>query len=398
MQTLIAAYNRNLDEVNDKFIRYLYGLIDWQERLIGIKGSRGVGKTTMLLQHIKASFPDRTQAFYASMDNIWFSSHSVSELVEYLYTHGVTHLFLDEVHRYPNWIREIKNIYDSYPKLHIVFTGSSLLEIDNAQADLSRRLRMYHLYGLSFREYLELGGVASLPKLSLEDILTKHVALASQINSQIKVLPQFERYVRYGYYPFFVETASSESYAERLQQVISTVIENDIPAVESVEYETLLKTKRLLMLLAQMVPFTLNMTSLCEKLAVTRNQLVRLMTLLERASLIRQLRSDSKGLKSIGKPEKILMDNPNVMNALSGTMDVGTMRETFFAMTMAQVHHLQYPKQGDLLVDGTHLFEIGGKDKGFGQIRNIENSYIVADDIESGFGNKIPLWLFGFLY
>jgi len=300
------------------------------------------------------------------------------------------------VHRYPNWIREIKSIYDSYPKLHIVFTGSSLLEIDNAQADLSRRLRMYHLYGLSFREYLALSGVATLPKLSLEDILAKHVSLASEIVSQVKVLPQFERYVLCGYYPIFVETTSADSYVERLQQVITTVIENDIPAVESVEYETLLKIKRLLMVIAQMVPFTLNMTSLCEKLAVTRNQLVRLMVLLERASLIRQLRSDTKALKAIGKPEKVLMDNPNVMNALSSTMDVGTMRETFFAMTMAQGHHLQYPKQGDFLVDGTCLFEIGGKDKGFGQIRNIENSYVVADDIESGFGNKIPMWLFGF--
>ena len=248
MQTLVNAYHRSVNEVSDGFMRYLYGVIDWSERLIGIKGSRGVGKTTMLLQHIRKTFPERSQAFYVSLDNIWFSSHSLTELVEYLYTHGVTYVFLDEVHRYPQWVREIKNIYDSYPKLHIVFTGSSLLEIDNAQADLSRRVRMYHLYGLSFREYLELNNVAIFPSLSLEDIIAKHERLAAEITSQITVLPHFEQYLQTGYYPFFVETSSTESYWERLQRVISTIIENDIPAVEKVEYETLLKVKRLLML------------------------------------------------------------------------------------------------------------------------------------------------------
>lgn len=398
MQTLVTAYNRIVNEVDEKFVRYLSPSIDWDERLIGIKGSRGVGKTTMILQHIKEAFPDRTQAFYASLDNIWFSTHTLSELVEYLYTHGVTHIFLDEVHRYPNWIREVKNIHDSYPKLHIVFTGSSLLEIDNAQADLSRRLRMYHLYGLSFREYLQLSGVANLPVIPLEKLLAKHVSLASDIVSQIKVLPHFEQYVRCGYYPFFVETASDESYMERLQHVITTIIENDIPAVESVEYDTLLKTKRLLMYLAQMVPFTLNVKSVCEKISVTRNQLIKMMTLLERASLIRQLRSDTKSLKAVGKPEKILFDNPNVMHALCSTVDVGTQRETFLSMAMEQAHHLLHPSQGDLLVDDKYLFEIGGKNKGFGQIRNLDDSFVVSDDIEVGFGNKIPLWLFGFLY
>ena len=398
MQTLVNAYHRRVNEVSDGFMRYLYGAIDWSERLIGIKGSRGVGKTTMLLQHIRKTFPERSQAFYVSLDNIWFSSHSLMELVEYLYTHGVKYVFFDEVHRYPQWVREIKNIYDSYPKLHIVFTGSSLLGIDNAQADLSRRVRMYHLYGLSFREYLELNNVAIFPSLSLEDIIAKHERLAAEITAQITVLPHFEQYLQRGYYPFFVETSSTESYWERLQRVISTIIENDIPAVEKVEYETLLKVKRLLMLLAQMVPFTLNVTSLCEKISVTRNQLIRLLTLLEKASLIRQLRSDTKGLKAIGKPDKILFDNPNVMHALSENADIGTVRETFFAMSMAQSHQIQQPKQGDLLVDGTCLFEVGGKEKGYGQIRNVENSFVVADGVEVGFGNKIPLWLLGFLY
>ncbi len=398
MQTLVSAYNIRINEVSDHFVRYLYYVIDWKERLIGIKGARGVGKTTLLLQYIKRTFPERTQAFYASLDNIWFSTHTLTELVDYLYIHGVTHLFLDEVHRYPQWVREVKNIYDSYPRLHIVFTGSSLLEIDNAQADLSRRVRMYHLEGLSFREYIEFKGVATLPSLQLNDILTRHTQQAAEITSQITVIPLFERYMTSGYYPFFVETTSQESYLERLQMVITTIIENDIPAVDNVEYETTIKIKRLLVLLAQMVPFTLNVTSLCEKIAVTRNQLIRLLTLLERASLIRQMRNGSKGIKSVGKPDKILFNNPNVMLALTEKADIGTMRETFLAMCMAHSNKIQQPKQGDLLVDDTYLFEVGGKDKGYAQIRNIENSFVAADGIELGFGNKIPLWLFGFLY
>lgn len=398
MQTLVSAYNIRINEVTDIFVRYLYYVIDWRERLIGIKGARGVGKTTMMLQYIKRNYPERTQAFYVSLDNIWFSSNTLIELIDYLYIHGVTHIFLDEVHRYPQWVREVKNIYDSYPRLHIVFTGSSLLEIDNAQADLSRRVRMYHLEGLSFREYLNFKGVANLPKIHLDDILTQHTQKAAEITGQIKVIPLFEQYMKGGYYPFFFETTSQDSYLERLQMVITTIIENDIPAVENVEYETTIKAKRLLMLLAQMVPFTLNITSLCEKIAVTRNQLIRLLTLLERASLIRLMRDGSKGFKSVGKPDKILFNNPNVMLALTEKADIGTMRETFLAVCMAHSNKIQQPKLGDLLVDDTYLFEVGGKDKGYTQIRNVKNSFVAADGIEVGFGNKIPLWLFGFLY
>ena len=216
METLFRAYNRRLEEVQTHYLRYLYNSIDWNERLIVIKGAKGVGKTTMMLQHILLTFPNRSQAFYTSLDNIWFTSHTLSELVEYLYTHGVTHLFLDEVHKYHNWVREIKNIYDDYPQLHIVFTGSSLLEIDNAEGDLSRRLRIYMLHGLSFREYLDITGTAQLPVLTLQDILSNHMQQASSITRTLKVLPHFEQYLKTGYYPFFLETYSEDSYFERL--------------------------------------------------------------------------------------------------------------------------------------------------------------------------------------
>lgn len=398
MDALFLAYNRRLEETQTTYLRYLYKSIDWDERLIGIKGPKGVGKTTMLLQHIKLTFHNRSQAFYVSLDNIWFSSHTLSELVEYLYTHGVSHLFLDEVHKYPTWVRELKNIYDDYPQLHIIFTGSSLLEIDHAEGDLSRRLRIYMLYGLSFREYLDITGTVQLPVLTLEEILSDHMQLASSITSKVKIIPLFEKYIREGYYPFFLETSSEESYFERLQQVVSTVIENDIPAVEKIEYETLQKAKRLLMILAQSTPLTPNISSLCSLLSTTRNQLIHLLSLLERAALIRQLHADNKGLKALGKPDKILFDNTNLMHALGSSADAGTVRESFFSAMMSYNHTIHYAKQGDLLVDGRHIFEVGGKGKGFAQIANLLDSYVVADNIEIGFGNKIPLWLFGFTY
>lgn len=397
MQTLFQTYNRLVENLKYTTRRYLYEKIDWRERLIGIKGARGVGKTTMILQHIRDAFPDRRQALYVSLDQLWFTRHSVMELAEYHYTHGGTHLFLDEVHRYPGWIRELKNIYDSYPDFHVVFTGSSLLELDNSVADLSRRCRMYELRGLSFREYLGFEGVVDLPALPLADILENHVSLASGITSKIKVLPRFEDYLSHGYYPFYNES-EGESFYDRLRQVIMTIIENDIPATEHIEYETIMKTKRLMMQLAEMVPFTLNVSNLCSIIGITRNQLIRLLSLLERSALIRQMFSDAKGLKTLAKPEKILFDNSNIMTALSGDNDAGTIRETFFASVVSQAHELRYPTHGDFLVDHTYLFEVGGKGKGYAQIRNLPHSYIVADEIEIGFGNKIPLWLFGMLY
>ena len=398
MQTLFLTYARLIEHTNCDFIRYLYPQIDWEERFICIKGARGVGKTTMLLQHIKQAFPDATRAFYVSLDNLWFASHTLAELVEYLYTHGVTHIFADEVHRYPTWIEEMKNIYDSYPDLHIVFTGSSLLQLDQAKGDLSRRLRMYELHGLSFREYLKLNSIADFPVLTMDDILLTHMQLAAGMAAQTKVLLYFERYVREGFYPFRRESANEDSYLERLREVVSTVIENDIPAVEDISYETLQKIKRLLMVLAQMAPFTPKIATLCQTIATTRNQLLRLLDLLDRAALIRLLRIGDKGLKAIGKPEKILMGNPNIMAALGQQVDEGSMRETFFACQLAVGHQLSYPEKGDFLVDGTHLFEVGGPNKGFNQIKDLPDSYVAADNMEIGFGNKIPLWMFGLLY
>lgn len=397
MERLFKTYGRLLAETDLSFTRYLYEAINWDNRLIVIKGAKGVGKTTMLLQHIKRCFPDAQKALYASVDNLWFSTHSILDLAEYHYTHGGTHLFLDEVHKYQGWEQEIKNIYDSYPKLQIVVTGSSMLKLEKSLiADLSRRHRLYTMEGLSFREYLKLEGVADLPVLSLERILENHFTEASQITSKVKVLQHFEQYIQLGYYPFYRD--EGDGFFDRLQQVIDTIVTSEIPTVSNIEYDSVYKTKQLLGILAELSPYTLNISSLCNTLQSSRNNVLKLLDLMDKAALIRRLYSVESGMKILTKPEKILFHNTNLMYCLTPHVDSGTMRETYLASQVGAGHTLYMPNQGDWVVDGKWLFKVGGKGKGFSQIKDIEDSYVVSDDMEIGFGNKIPLWLFGLMY
>ncbi len=397
MERLIAAYSRLLAHTDLRFVRYLYREIDWDNRLIAIKGARGVGKTTLLLQHVKLDFADTRKAMYASADHVWFASHSLMDLAEYHYTHGGTHLFLDEIHKYKDWEREVKNIYDTYPGLHLVITGSSMLRLEKSlTADLSRRCRQYTLPGLSFREYLLFEGLAGLPRLSLEELLDSHFQKAGEIAAEIKVLPHFEQYLTKGYYPFYRE--EGDGYEERLQQVIENVIETEIPYVGRVEYESVYKAKRLLALLAETVPYTLNITHLCNVLDASRNNVLKLLDLMDKAALIRRIDAAAKGEKSLTKPDKILFNNTNLMYVLSPHVDQGTLRETFFASQIGVGHEIIMLSKGDLMVDNTHTFEVGGKNKGFVQVADVKNSYVVSDNIEIGYGNRIPLWLFGLLY
>ena len=397
MERLFATYARLLAETNLSFTRYLYDTINWDNRLIVIKGAKGVGKTTMLLQHIKRSFPDVQKALYASVDNLWFTTHSILDLAEYHYTHGGTHLFLDEVHKYQGWEQQIKNIYDSYPKLQIVLTGSSMLKLDQSlTADLSRRHRLYTMEGLSFREYLKLEGVADLPVLTLEEIINNHFNKASEITTQVKILHHFEKYIRSGYYPFYRE--EGDGFFDRLQQVIDTIVSSEIPAVSNIEYDSVYKTKQLMGILAERPPYTLNISSLCNALQSSRNNVLKLLDLMDKAALVRRLYSVESGMKMLTKPEKILFYNTNLMYCLTPHAASGTMRETYLASQVGASHTIYMPNQGDLVVDGKWLFEVGGKKKGFSQIKDIAGSYVVSDDIEIGHGNKIPLWLFGLLY
>jgi predicted AAA+ superfamily ATPase len=396
IEALYTSFHRKLVKVSLDYQRYLYGKINWNVRLIGIKGARGVGKTTLLLQRIKLAFAGSDKAFYVSLDDLCFKTYSLTELVEYVYTHGVTYLFLDEVHHYKDWSQNLKNIYDNYPDLNIVYTGSSMLEIDNSKVDLSRRQTVYELVGLSFREYLIFEKAILLEPVSLEELVGQHLKYAMEITSAVKILPLFEKYIQCGYYPFYRE--AGDDYFMRLKEVASLVIDSDLPAVENIAYVTVEKAKKLLMLIAGRVPFTVNISQLCKELEITRDLGLKLLYALDRAALLNLLTSEIKSYKQLSKPGKIYLNNSNLMYALSAKADKGNLRETFFYNQTNVVDSVTMPGQGDFLVGEKYLFEVGGKNKSFEQIKDIENSFLAIDDVEYGRKNRIPLWMFGLLY
>ncbi len=400
METLIKTSQRLVNTVQMQTFRYLYNQINWNDRLIMIKGARGVGKTTMLRQHIKEVFGPSGSALYASCDSLWFSSNKIVDLADWHYNHGGTHLYLDEIHRYKgNWQQELKNIYDSYPDYHVAFTGSSMIHLDSALADLSRRCLPYTLYGLSFREYLAFEGIADIKPLSLEEILdSTHKAEWTILNSlPEKVLALFGRYIGKGYFPFYTPENVQEYYG-RIERLLDTTINRDIPDLENVEYETLHKLSRLLYVMSTETPFTLNVQSLSKKIEVSRNTIIKMFELLDKGAIVRCLYSGWKSPKSVAKPGKVLFNNTDILAALSTMNEIGTVRETFVASMIAPKHKLTEPPAGDFLVDEKYLLEVGGPSKSFKQIANIPDSFVVADDEETGFGNRIPMWLFGFLY
>lgn len=400
METLIKTSQRLVNSVQTDTFRYLYDKINWEDRLIMIKGARGVGKTTMLLQHIKETFGATGPALYASCDNLWFADNRIVDLVSWHYDHGGTHLYLDEIHRYPgNWQQEVKNIYDSYPDYHVAFTGSSMIHLDSALADLSRRCLPYQLFGLSFREYLKFEGLADVEPLELESVLDpSHKEEWNIINKlPAKVLALFAGYLGKSYYPFYDSDHIGEYYG-RIERLIDTSINRDIPMVENIEYETLNKLSRLLYVMSVEVPFTLNVQSLSQKIQVSRNTIIKMFELMDKGAIVRCLYSGWRSPKSVAKPAKILFNNTDIMASLSKTNDIGTVRETFIASMLAPAHKIYEPPTGDFLVDEKYVLEVGGRGKTYRQVADIPDSFIVVDDEETGIGNKIPMWLFGFLY
>lgn len=402
MENLIRTSNRLVSQTDTSFHRYLYDRISWDARQVMIKGARGVGKTTMLLQRIKEQFGVSEKALYASCDNIWFTDNTLMDLVEWHEAHGGTHLFLDEIHLYEgNWQRELKNIYDSFPTYHVVFTGSSIIHLDAALADLSRRCLPYRLYGLSFREWLKFMEIADINQVKLEDVLNNHIQIAWDITETLgnnKILPLFAGYLGKGYYPYFKADIDTGDYYGRIERSVDTTIMRDLPAAEKLEYETLYKLRKLLYIMSAEVPFSLNVQSLSQKIQVSRNSIVRMFELLDKGAVLRSLHSGWRSPKSVAKPEKVLFDNTDIMAALSSLNEIGTVRETFVASMLAPEHKINEPTVGDLLVDDKYLFEIGGKSKQYKQIADMPESYVIVDDTETGVGNKIPMWLLGFLY
>ncbi len=395
---LYTTSYRLVSQVSTKYKRSLYNHLPWDTRMICIKGARGVGKTTLLLQRIAEAFPQGdSRVLYTSLDDLWFTQNRLIDLAEYHYTHGGTHLFLDEVHRYPhdNWVQELKNIYDRYPGFSIVFTGSSVLEIDQSQADLSRRCLFFTMKGLSFREYLCFSHGCELNPVTLEQILGNHVQLALSITKQTHVLQYFNEYLRHGYYPFYHEL--QQGYEMALRQMVTNVVEQDIPHAQAIEPITNARIKRLVTLIASVTPFTVNVKRIAELLDCDRQMVHKLLHLAQRASLLNLLYKGRNNIQQLVKPEKVYLENTNLMFALSSNVEAGTVRETFFANQLSE-HELSFGGAGDFLIDNTHTVEVGGRRKNFNQIKDLSQSYLAIDDIEIGSGNRIPLWLFGFLY
>lgn len=396
IRPIVEFYHSKLSQVSLDFKRYLYPQINWDSSVIGIMGERGVGKTTMLLQRIKEKYANPDDTFYISLDHYWFGTHELQDLIKFMYKRGITEFYIDEVHKYKGWSGILKTLVDELHDLRIVYTGSSLLEIDNAQVDMSRRQTPYTLKGMSFREYLEYDGILKMNAVTPEELLENHVPIAMDIVSKTKILVAFDTYLHTGVYPFFRD--AGKDFLVRLKEVVDTVIESDLPAVERITYDTVDKCKKLLMIIAENVPLQPNVDKLATSLGTTRDTLLKLLYKLDKAEILELLTVELKSYKKLVNPEKIYLGNTNLMYALSPKIEIGTLRETFFIDQCASVGTVQMPTKGDFLFNGKYLFEVGGEGKTFDQIADIPNSYLAVDGIETGYGARIPLWMLGLLY
>ncbi|MCF0220066.1 MAG: AAA family ATPase [Muribaculaceae bacterium] len=389
--TLINYMKEQLEQVTTGFKRYMYGKLPWEARLVGLMGPRGVGKSTMVLQHIKEQTPEvAAKSLYVSADHSYFLTHSLAETAAQFVREGGQWLYIDEVHKYGNWSIELKQIYDQHPELHVMFTGSSILDIMEGQADLSRRVLLFAMQGLSFREYLEMFHSIVTPVRSLEDVLHGSV----EVEGLAHPLPLFAQYLREGYYPFSKEGF----FLQRLQQVIQFTMEYDIPQFANMTAATGKKLYRMLGIIASNVPYKPEATSLAAEIGVSRNDIPAYLLYMEKAGMIGQLRDQTGGMRGLGKTEKVYLDNTNLIYAIAAeNANVGNVRETFFYNQTRLTQPVTSSKVSDFEI-GQYTFEIGGKKKGKKQIKDVENGYIVRDNIEHAADNFVPLWAFGLLY
>ncbi len=397
MKELISVSEKRVARVSDQYIRYLYHQIEWQLPLTIIRGPRGSGKTTMMMQKIKHLTEAGVKALYCTMDHPYFETVRLYDLATRAINEGYDYLFVDEIHKHHHWSKDLKLIHDLHLEIKMVCSGSSILDIMSGEADLSRRAAIYHLPGLSFREFLVFKDISDDPAISLEDILQNHETIASDILDKYNVLRHFKKYLKNGYYPFFKE--SIPQYSSRLIHVINITIENDIPAFENIDYKTVRSLKKLLYFLSQSVPVTPNMVKLSGMIEVSRSHLFKMLDMMERSDILLMLKPPMSTPSRIAKPEKIYLHDTNLMVALSSaTVNSGTARETFFYNQLQVLHSVHAPKFGDFMVDEKYVFEVGGPSKTADQIRGVPNAYLAVDGIKIGMGNRIPLWLFGYLY
>lgn len=389
MEQLQATFHKLLRETSTTFHRYMYDRINWDARMIGLMGPRGIGKTTLILQHIKEQLAS-SETLYVQAEDFYFASHRLTELADAFVKIGGKYLFIDEIHKYKDWSRELKLIYDYHKELRVVFTGSSVLDIAKGAFDLSRRALMYEMQGLSYREYLELFHDIKFPVCKLQQLLQQEI----EIPNGFLPLQHFADYLQRGYYPF-----ADGDINQYIQQVVNATIETDIPQYADLSVSTARKLKRLLAIIAQSAPFKPNMSQIGGQLEVSRNNIADLCTYLEKAGLISQLRTSTNGIQGLGKVDKIYLDNPTLIYTLGNhNVEIGTVRETFFFNQTRSLMPVTVSPISDFLIESKYTFEVGGKKKKQRQLQDIENGYVVKDDIETGYGNIIPLWMFGMLY
>ncbi len=398
METLYCKHKVLISQVSLDIVREIMHTIAWDRQLVAIRGSRGVGKTTLMRQYIKQRYGTSAgEALYCVMDSIYFTNHSLLDLAERFHMMGGKHLFLDEVHKYPTWSKEVKEIIDLWPDMKVTFTGSSLIQILNADADLSRRVLSYTMPGLSFREYLRFYKGIDLPAHSLQEILSAADNICEEVCRKCRPQPLFEEYLRVGYYPFY--DGSEVEYYSRIENVVSFIVDQEMTQFCGVEPAYTRKLKAMMLYLADNIPYEVNIAKLSSYLEINKTTVLSYLASMQRAELLHLIYTDNKSVTKMQKPDKIYIHNPNMLCTLASQLNIGTLRECFVVNQLACKHTVEYGKEhGDFKVDGRITFEVGGKDKSFEQIANLPDSYILADVMEYPIGKKLPLWIVGMLY
>ncbi len=397
MEVLFARFGEKYARTKTDTLREFVHSIDWDNQLIGLKGSRGVGKTTLLLQYIRKNFKADSTVLYTSLDHLYFQTHTLYDTAETFHKRGGRLLVVDEAHRYPEWSVELKSIYDDFPDLKVIFSGSSLLKISKGKSDLSRRAVMYDMPGLSFREFLQFETGLIFPRIAYDELLAKHQQLAMEIINKVKPLSLFPNYLQYGFYPFYLE--NRKAFHQKLGEILQMVLDVDIPQYEQMLMANIPAIKRLLQIISGTVPFKPNYNTISGRSGISINTVKNYIGFLSEAQLLLLLQNTTNSLGNMGKPEKIYLNNTNLIYNLVGSqVDIGNLRETFFFNQVSQVAEVKASPQSNFLVNGSDIFEIGGKSKTQKQIETLSDAYIAKDDIEIGYENVIPLWMFGLLY
>ena len=401
MEKLFERHDAYISTISMDYVRDMMQRINWDARLIVIRGPKGVGKSTLMKQYIKSHFDaDDRHVLYCSADTNYFSTNTLVDVADTFVKRGGKWLFIDEVHKYTGWSREVKEIYDLHPDLHIILSGSSLIQLNDGQADLSRRIVIYDMPGLSLREYIRLDQGLDIEPTTLDQLLASPNQYCRKVMSLCRPLEHFANYRQFGYYPFFLE--GKQEYYDKVENVVNYIVDVELPKHRGIDVGNTRKIKALLQVISQMTPYEVDIAKLSKATGIMRTTVLKYLIHLEEACLIRRLFTDLKNVTDLQKPDKVYLDNTNLLYTLSPEKpEIGTVRETFFANQLASAgHKVEYAgyKRGDFRVDDAIVIEVGGQDKGFSQIADLENAYVAADDIESAYMGKIPLWAFGFLY